>query len=147
MSDFMANQVPQDPRQLAPALIKLSKTVRALAGLNMAEIGLQIGEDEIVLALQENRIADITQLSAELGVRFPTMLKNIDRLVERGIVSRVAGPLVKLTDRGTALVSQIVLFQRGLELELSNMLGPQSTSRLVNSLAELQVALAQILRT
>ena len=147
MSDFVANQVPQDPRQLAPALVKLSKTVRALAALKMAEFGLQVGEDEIVLALQENRIADITQLSAELVVRFPTMLKNIDRLVERGVVSRVAGPLVKLTDRGAAMVSQIISFQRGLEFELSDMLGPESTSRLVNSLEELQAALTQILRT
>lgn len=116
-----------------------------------AQHGLEPGEFDVLAALR--RIGDPYQLTPgqlvrQTHVTSGTMTNRIDRLVDKGLVSRASHPvdgrgvLVELTERGRQQVDAALGSLLEIESELLAEIDPEDRRRLISSLRVLLVALA-----
>jgi DNA-binding MarR family transcriptional regulator len=128
---------------IVDALIAISKKTRTILGLRLAELGLMTGEDDVLLAMDGGEAMSVTQLSTTMSVRFPTMLKAVDGLVERGFLDRVVGPVVRLSEQGHAVLSEIVALRAKITADLSSSLGADRVGALAKDLVDLGDSLGE----
>lgn len=90
-----ANPTPQTvspeaiPGGLIPSLISITKCSRALLDLRLHEIGLNAGQDHLLMALEPNGDPVlVSHLADKVGVRASTASKMLDRLEHRELVRR-----------------------------------------------------------
>jgi DNA-binding MarR family transcriptional regulator len=132
-------------RQLVPLLIGLSKATNALLALRLAALGLRIGQDDALLALDRPEPTSTAALAQKLGIRQATAAALVDRLVEKGLVRRRYGPptegaWVIPTQAGTALQQKVRLLHQQLEAELLQ----SRDGALMSELSTLQERLARM---
>jgi DNA-binding MarR family transcriptional regulator len=125
------------------ALIAISKKIRIILGLRLAELRLMTGEDDVLLAMEGGEAMSVTQLSATMSVRFPTMLKAVDGLVERGFLDRVVGPVVRLSEQGHAVLFEITALRAKITADLSSSLGADRVGALAKDLVDLGDSLGE----
>lgn len=91
------------------ALAKTCKAHRGNVGALLAELGLHVGQDMILIELWQNDGLRGGELASRLGVEPPTVTKMLRRLGGLGLVERRDDPAdarsfgVYLTERGRAL--------------------------------------------
>ncbi|MEE2951505.1 MAG: MarR family winged helix-turn-helix transcriptional regulator [Pseudomonadota bacterium] len=77
------------PGALIPSLISITKCSRALLDLRLHEIGLNAGQDHLLMALEPNGDPVlVSHLADKVGVRASTVSKMLDRLEHRELVRR-----------------------------------------------------------
>lgn len=87
-------------------LLSISKSVRALTALSVEAIGLSVGQDQFLEALDPEAPATVSELCAALNVRPSTVSKMCDRLSQKGFVERrvchsdARRTIVSLTEAG-----------------------------------------------
>lgn len=133
--------------RIVKELVALSKMMKALVRLRLAEIGLQPGEDDVLIAMSGDRIASVSAIASELFVRFETMLRLVDQLVAKGHVERIAGPLIRLSANGARLLSQIERSRDQIAKDLGLRIGSIETDRVTEVLSELNKRLLSTLGT
>jgi DNA-binding MarR family transcriptional regulator len=125
-----------DPRAVI-ALVAFSKKARAMLSIRLAEIGLQIGEEDILTALQSGRTTSIQEVSDALYVRTHTVSKIVDGLVVKGLISRLAGPLIAISDTGADMVPRIEFAKSRMSRDLQRVIGAARLERLTKDLEDL----------
>ena len=95
---------------LIPALLKTAKLVRAVMSMHLSELGLQTGQDEVLLAFEKARPMSPHQLAEKLGIRFDTAAKLLARLVHQRLAMRVENMI-------DARSMVVVITASGLELQ------------------------------
>jgi DNA-binding MarR family transcriptional regulator len=109
---------------LVPALLAISKSMRALRGIRLAELGFANGQDELLMAIPPSGLA-VNEIADALMIRPSTVSKMGDRLVDKGLMERAPDPkdkrltIMKLTSAGFGAREQVTAAQADLELELA----------------------------
>jgi DNA-binding MarR family transcriptional regulator len=99
-----------DFEDLASSLIMLSKRIRALFGIALAENGYYNGQDHLMMCLAYETSVAVSELAKKLDVRPSTVSKMLDRLYERGLV-------VRLPDRGDSRKTLVRLTRDGVQAQ------------------------------
>lgn len=94
--------------QIVSSLLSIAKATRAFLTLLLNEIGLYPGQDQLLVQLQEDMPVSVSKLADQLAVRPSTVSKMLDRLIDKGYVSRSAN----VTD---ARQTMVLLTEEGLE--------------------------------
>ena len=116
--------LPVGNMRLVPALLSISKSTRALMQLKLAEAAFYNGQDELLLALEEEVPVFVSRLADKLSVRPSTVSKMLDLLVTKGLVDRRNDPrdarrtLVQITTAGLDARSLLLKMRETLEVEL-----------------------------
>jgi DNA-binding MarR family transcriptional regulator len=94
-------------------LAKVCKAQRAYVGVLLAEHGLHVGQEMVLLELWQEDGLRGGELAARLGVEPPTVTKMLRRLEGCGLVERSQDPTdarsfrIYLTERGRALEERV----------------------------------------
>ena len=130
--------------QVTQLMVSVSKTVRALLGIKLAEIGLNNGQDEAMLALDEANPISVAMLAEKLSVRPPTVSKMLDRLVAKNLVDRVNDTndarktMVKITPTGLETQDRIRAVWAQVGADLSEFAKAEDSQVLMRELSGLQ---------
>lgn len=97
------------------ALAKVCKAHRGSVGGMLAEVGLHVGQEMVLIELWQNDGLRGGELACRLGVEPPTVTKMLRRLEGLGLVDRRPDPAdarsfrVSLTEKGRALEDPVSL--------------------------------------
>lgn len=80
----MAAGEVDDPLPLVRALLSISKSTRAFLALLLSDIGLHLGQDQLIACLRHGEPMSVSTLADRIAVRPSTVSKMLDRLVEKG---------------------------------------------------------------
>jgi DNA-binding MarR family transcriptional regulator len=125
-SNSPSTTVVESETKLVPALLSISKSTRALMGIKLAELDFHNGQDELLVALNEEAPIAVSKLADELHVRPSTVSKMLDRLVIKNLVERIGNPrdarrtMVRITPAGLDARSLLLNIWDKLEAELSS---------------------------
>lgn len=125
-------------------MVSVSKSIRALLGIKLAEIGLNNGQDEAMLALDEDNPVSVAVLAEKLSVRPPTVSKMLDRLVAKKLVDRVNDStdarktMVKITATGLETQDRIRAVWAEVGADLSEAVQDGDSQSLMRELSGLQ---------
>lgn len=120
----LGNTSDGEAAELVAALLSISKSVRALMGLRLAELGLHSGQDELLLVLKDGSLQSVSQIAERLNVRPSTVSKMKDRLEQRQLLTESANAIdarntwVQLTSAGLELVARVEALHQSLQDEL-----------------------------
>lgn len=89
-------------------IVLVSRSYRALAGQQLAELGLHPGQEFMIQHLRDARLSQ-RELAERLGVEPPTVTRMVQRLEQAGFVERCV-------DEHDARISRVRLSQRGRDL-------------------------------
>ena len=137
---------------LVPTLLSLAKTTRALMGIRLAELGLNQGQDELLIALEMDKPVSVSTLSDRLVVRPSTVSKMLDRLCAKGLVERLPSPqdarltLVKLTRDGHAAKTNVRLLWDMIGIELARKMEPDGKDSMLGALGTIDELIGSKLR-
>lgn len=122
--------------------------MRNLMSLKLAGIGVFVGQDEVLLCLDDEP-KTVGMLAQKVNIRPSTASKLIDKLSEKGLVSRVAQTddqrkiTVRLTQRGEEKVRLI----RGIYAEMNrDLIGASEEAGMGVNAEHLHRILAEITR-
>ena len=130
--------------QITQLMVSVSKSMRALLGIKLAEIGLNNGQDEAMLALDEANPVSVAVLAEKLSVRPPTVSKMLDRLVAKNLVDRVNDSadarktMVKITPTGLETQDRIRKVWAQVGADLSDFTRGEESQLLMRELSGLQ---------
>jgi MarR family transcriptional regulator, organic hydroperoxide resistance regulator len=142
----------EDPLPLVRALLSISKSTRAFLALLLSDIGLHLGQDQLIACLQHGEPMSVSTLADRIAVRPSTVSKMLDRLVEKGAVRRVVSAqdarrtMVLLTEEGAALKPRVAQVWARLESELSGGMSPDEARAVKDAMARMDLLLATRLR-
>ncbi|KQT46315.1 hypothetical protein ASG43_11870 [Aureimonas sp. Leaf454] len=118
---------PVHQSELVPALLSISKSMRALRGIKLAALGFNNGQDELLMAVPDEGLP-VAQLADLLMIRPSTVSKMTDRLIERALVERVGDlrdarrTIVRITQAGLEAREMVIAARQELEKELTRTL-------------------------
>jgi DNA-binding MarR family transcriptional regulator len=136
---------------LIPALLKTAKLVRAVMSVNLSELGLQIGQDEVLLAFEKARPMSSAQLGAKLGIRADTASKLLARLVQQRLAMRVENLIdarqmvVVITASGQEMQDGLRRMMARIDQDLNAALNAKLNGETLSEVAELNARLAELL--
>ncbi|MCE7027481.1 MarR family winged helix-turn-helix transcriptional regulator [Jiella avicenniae] len=142
----------KSPPILVPSLLSIAKSTRAFLTILLAEIDLHPGQDQLLDRLEIENPVNVSTLAELLAVRPSTVSKMLDRLIERGLVSRSANArdarrtMVHLTPAGLEAQRQVREIWMKLEADLTAALTPEDIAVLDESLYRAGDILTQRLR-
>ncbi|ORE94761.1 MarR family winged helix-turn-helix transcriptional regulator [Aurantimonas sp. 22II-16-19i] len=140
------------PPVIVPSLLSISKSTRAFLTLLLVEIELHPGQDQLLDRLDMENPVDVSTLADLLAVRPSTVSKMLDRLIERGLVSRSANArdarrtMVHLTPEGLEAQRKVRDLWNKLEADLTSALSQDEIALLDDSLYRAGDILSQKLR-
>ncbi|MBO0904347.1 winged helix-turn-helix transcriptional regulator [Jiella sp. MQZ13P-4] len=132
--------------------MSIAKSTRAFLTILLAEIELHPGQDQLLDRLEVESPVNVSTLADLLAVRPSTVSKMLDRLIERGLVSRSANArdarrtMVHLTPAGLEAQGKVREIWLKLEADLTSALGEEEIAILDNSLHRADDILSQRLR-
>lgn len=151
-----AETIKGDPARPAPvvvnSLLSIAKSTRAFIALLLAEIGLHPGQDQLLDRLDPEQPVSVSVLAEDLAVRPSTISKMLDRLIEKGLVTRLASDsdarrtLVQLTEEGVRAQEQVRAIWQRLETELTSAMDRETLQTLDHTLTSTGDLLARKLR-
>ena len=140
------------PPVIVPSLLSISKSTRAFLTLLLVEIELHPGQDQLLDRLEMENPVDVSTLADLLAVRPSTVSKMLDRLIERGLVSRSSNArdarstMVHLTPEGLEAQRKVRDIWNKLEADLTSALTQDEIALLDDSLYRAGDILSQKLR-
>ncbi|MAU98912.1 MAG: transcriptional regulator [Fulvimarina sp.] len=132
--------------------MSISKSTRAFLTLLLVEIELHPGQDQLLDRLEMENPVDVSTLADLLAVRPSTVSKMLDRLIERGLVSRSSNArdarrtMVHLTPEGLEAQRKVRDIWNKLEADLTSALTQDEIALLDDSLYRAGDILSQKLR-
>jgi DNA-binding MarR family transcriptional regulator len=119
------------------ALLSISKSMRALHGIKLATLGFYIGQDELLMVVDEKGTS-VSSIADLLSVRPSTVSKMMDRLVDKGLMERIGDgkdarrTLARITPDGIEARKQVMQVREELEEDLARSLGNHAPSIAAN---------------
>lgn len=114
---------------LLPHLLSISKTIRQLVSLKLAECEVAAGQDQFLLSFADREAVSVADIASRLSVRASTVSKMTDILQRKGWVVRQADSddarkvLVQLTEAGRRVRDIVHGIEEELERELRHLVG------------------------
>lgn len=111
------------------ALLSLAKTTRALFGIRLTEIGLHLGQDQLLQRLDPERPITVSALGEALNVRPSTVSKMVDRLASASLVKRsmhdgdARRTMISITPAGIEMQKKIRAVWKSVEKEVLRSMG------------------------
>ncbi|MCD2470415.1 MarR family transcriptional regulator [Jiella sp. MQZ9-1] len=142
----------KSPPVIVPSLLSIAKSTRAFLTILLAEIDLHPGQDQLIDRLEIENPVNVSALADLLAVRPSTVSKMLDRLIERGLVSRSSNArdarrtMVHLTPQGLETQQKIREVWSKLEADLTAALSSEEIALLDTSLDRAEDILIQRLR-
>ena len=108
-------------------IMALAKRTRAYVGIRLKEVGLAIGQDELLVSLDEHDGATVSALAELIFVRPSTVSKMLDRLAAKGLVRRdrpegdQRRTVVYMTPEGREMVRQVHRIYTEIDLDLQRV--------------------------
>lgn len=152
LSETAATQPQEASPAVVTALLSIAKSTRAFTSLKLAEIGLHPGQDQLIDRLPPGVPVSVSVLAQQLSVRASTVSKMLDRLIERGLLRRLADQsdarrtMVQLTAEGEKAQVAVRDIWNRLERELTSSLAADDLAALAATLGEVDALLSQRLR-
>ena len=137
--------------RLVPVLLSISKSMRALQGMKLAELGFHQGQDELLLAIDDAGTT-VSLLAERMCVRPSTVSKMMDRLVAKGLLERISDnrdarrTIVRITPSGICAREEVVEARSRFEHELQKLFGGERSPSIGESLATCQTILSSRLQ-
>ncbi|GAA4234972.1 DNA-binding MarR family transcriptional regulator [Streptosporangium album] len=103
------------------ALAQVTRAHRTEMQRRMAELGLHLGQELLIVDLHRNPDSTQAELVQRIGMEQPTIAKAITRMERSGFVERTADPRdrrvtrLRLTGQGEAVVEAVVAAWAGVE--------------------------------
>ncbi|WP_329093525.1 MULTISPECIES: MarR family winged helix-turn-helix transcriptional regulator [unclassified Streptosporangium] len=122
------------------ALAEVTRAHRAEMQRRMAELGLHLGQELLVVDLHHNPGTTQADLVQRMGIEQPTIAKAITRMERAGFVERAPDPgdrrvtRLRLTERGEAVVDAVVTAWAQVESEASAGLSTADAAHLIRLL-------------
>lgn len=122
------------------ALAEVTRAHRAEMQRRMAELGLHLGQELLIVDLHHNPGTTQADLVQRIGIEQPTIAKAMTRMERAGFVERAADPgdrrvtRLRLTERGEAVVDAVVAAWAQVESRASAGLGEADAARLIRLL-------------
>ncbi|GAA4184081.1 transcriptional regulator SlyA [Streptosporangium oxazolinicum] len=122
------------------ALAEATRAHRAEMQRRMAELGLHLGQELLIVDLHHNPGTTQADLVQRIGIEQPTIAKAITRMERAGFVERAPDPgdrrvtRLRLTERGEAVVDAVVTAWAHVESEASAGLSPADAALLIRLL-------------
>jgi DNA-binding MarR family transcriptional regulator len=113
------------------ALAKVCRAHRGNVGELLAEVGLHVGQEMVLIELWENDGLRGSELATRLGVEPPTVTRTLRRLENCGLVERSQDPddarsfQVFLTEKGRALEEPVIRCWERVEVKTLAGLSPE----------------------
>ena len=113
------------PHTVNYLLVQICKAHRARTGELLAEFGVHVGQEMILVALWQDTRLTLTQLAARLGVQPPTVTRMVRRMEKSGLLERTLCPtdarvsFIRATPQGNALKADIERVWQTLENEVT----------------------------
>lgn len=129
-----------DDSDLLVPLFSIVRALRALHGLKLAEIGLQVGQDEVLLALPQDGTISVGQLAFTVSIRPSTASKMLVRLERDGFVVRephasdARKSTVRILPKGIEIREQALGIRTALDAELAKDVDGVAVVSLLRSL-------------
>ncbi|MBB3952487.1 MarR family winged helix-turn-helix transcriptional regulator [Aureimonas jatrophae] len=129
-----------DDSDLLVSLFSIVRALRALHGLKLAEIGLQVGQDDVLLALPQDGTVTVSQLATNASVRSSTISKMLTRLERDGFVVRephasdARKSTVRILPKGVEIREQALGVRAALDAELARDVDGVAVLALLRSL-------------
>ncbi|WP_245514987.1 MarR family winged helix-turn-helix transcriptional regulator [Jiella endophytica] len=142
----------ESPPVIVPSLLSIAKSTRAFLTILLAEIDLHPGQDQLLDRLEVENPVNVSTLAELLAVRPSTVSKMLDRLIERGLVTRSSNArdarrtMVHLTPAGLEAQRRVREIWHKLEADLTSALSKEEISILDDSLYRAGDILSQKLR-
>lgn len=136
---------------LVPALLSISKSIRAMHGLKLGELGFANGQDELLIAIPENGLA-VNEMADRLAVRPSTVSKMMDRLVAKGLILRVPDQrdgrrtMIHITPAGLEARKEVIRIRSELDDNLCRALDEDQVAGIQACLDDCAEQLAKRLR-
>lgn len=128
---------------ILPLLVSISKSTRGLLLCKLTDIGFHNGQDELMIALDEDEAVTVSQLAEQLCVRPSTVSKMLDRLIAKGFVERAGDhrdsrrTLVRITASGIQARERLREVWHGIETDLTKSVGDRDVGAMARELATL----------
>ncbi|WAJ29522.1 MarR family winged helix-turn-helix transcriptional regulator [Antarcticirhabdus aurantiaca] len=135
--------------QLVSLLVPISKHVRALLDLKLQDIGLEVGQDQLLLELSREKTQRSSKLAEKLAIRPSTLSKMADKLAAKGFVMREKTPddrrltILRLTEEGGRMKDQVRRIHSSLNDELAVDLQVGESGRALEALTAIADTLAR----
>ncbi|MEU3164842.1 MarR family transcriptional regulator [Streptosporangium sp. NPDC006930] len=122
------------------ALAEVTRAHRAEMQRRMAELGLHLGQELLIVDLHHNPETTQAELVQRIGMEQPTIAKAITRMERAGFVERAPDPgdrrvtRLRLTERGEAVVDAVVAAWAQVESRAGAGLDEADAARLIRLL-------------
>lgn len=88
----LTNKIGTRQEVLGELLVKLADDFRLLDRVCICTCGLTQNQCHTLLLIAQGRDLSINDIASKMGLDVSTVSRNVDRLVEKGIVSRIENP-------------------------------------------------------
>ncbi|KQT47595.1 hypothetical protein ASG43_10995 [Aureimonas sp. Leaf454] len=148
-----STSVPTEPQgeRLVPALLSISKSMRALQGMKLAALGFHNGQDELLMAI-DTKGETVSNVAEQLSIRPSTVSKMMDRLVAKGLVERIGDSrdgrrtLIRITPDGIEARKMLIRARSELDLEIASAMNAERCAEITQELEEFAHYIAGRLR-
>jgi len=136
------------PTLIVRRLLSISKLTKALVGLKLGTLGIHIGQDEALIALDGRDFITTTTLAERIGVRPSTVTKMLDRMLLQGLVQRSADPadarrvLVRATAAGIEMRTRVLAAWHQIGLDLVKTMDFEKIESMTDDLGRTEDILA-----
>jgi DNA-binding MarR family transcriptional regulator len=137
--------------RLVPALLSISKSMRALQGIKLASLGFHNGQDELLMAI-DTKGETVSIVAEHLSIRPSTVSKMMDRLVAKGLVERIGDArdgrrtLIRITPAGIEARKMLVRARSELDSELASAMNADRCAEVTRELEDFAQYIASRLR-
>jgi DNA-binding MarR family transcriptional regulator len=143
-------QAAADSGPFGYALAHATRAHRGVLQRRMAQLGLHLGQELLVVDLHHNPDTTQAELVQRIGFEQPTIAKALTRMERAGFVQRTADPgdrrvtRLRLTDAGEAVVDAVMAAWAEADAQATAGLTSQEAEQLIRLLTVVHDNLAQV---
>lgn len=142
-------QIAADSGPVGYALAHATRAHRAVLQRRMAQLGLHLGQELLIVDIHHNPDTTQAELVQRIGVEQPTIAKALTRMERTGFVQRTADPgdrrvtRVRLTERGEAVVDAVTAAWTETDTQATAGLTDEEAQQLIRLLTTVRDNLEQ----
>lgn len=131
------------------ALARATRAHRAVLQHRMAQLGLHLGQELLIVDIHHNPDTTQSELVQRIGFEQPTIAKALTRMERSGFIERTADPgdrrvtRVRLTERGEAVVDAVQAAWAEADAQATAELTDEEAGQLVRLLTTVRRNLEQ----
>ncbi|GAA3245424.1 MarR family winged helix-turn-helix transcriptional regulator [Nonomuraea helvata] len=142
-------QTAADNGPVGYALAHATRAHRAVLQRRMAQLGLHLGQELLIVDIHHNPDTTQAELVQRIGFEQPTIAKALTRMERTGFVQRTADPndrrvtRLRLTERGEAVVAAVTAAWAETDAQATAGLNDEEAEQLIRLLTAVRHNLEQ----